>query len=402
MHRGISLALGLASVVTVACGPASERTPMAAARPNVIVIMVDTLRADHMSTYGYSRPTTPFIDGLAAKSVVFERARSQAACTFPSVNSFLTSRYAFDFYRQGAGEMGIPDAYPALAEMLAAAGYTTAAVSASPIVRATASDENPNGGFGRGFETFDETCLWDTAECVNRVVVPLLERLEEPFFLYLHYLDPHGHYAPPESYQKHFAGPYDGYDFIAAGDHNPIADMLYAEGPEIEITDRDMQHLVDLYDDEIRYFDGQLQSLVTPWLESGLLDRSLFIVTSEIEAVVLAGESASVVLRRHIGRVRLHVVGVEQEGFLDAFEFGKDLCVEAAAVEPRAALHKGVESTIETAARVVIRRGGANDRARGHRDRRIAARLENALDGRNALGQTHVVPALVDENSRVA
>ena len=65
-----------------------------------------------MSLYGYHRPTTPFLDSLAAESVVFDRARSQAACTFPSVNSLLTSRYAFDFYRQEAGDMGIPETHP--------------------------------------------------------------------------------------------------------------------------------------------------------------------------------------------------------------------------------------------------------------------------------------------------
>ncbi len=263
-------------VCAVGCSPGGE-TP----RPNVILVMVDTLRADHMSTYGYSRQTTPFIDGLAVESVVFDRARSQAACTFPSVNSLLTSRYAFDFYRQEAGEMGIPTTYPALAEMLKAEGYRTIAVSASPIVRATGSDENPNGGFGRGFEVFDEFCYWREAECVNARALALLADVEEPFFLYLHYMDPHGDYAPPATYTKEFAGTYDGHDFVAAGDHNPIADMLFADGPVLEITDRDIQHLVDLYDDEIRYFDQQFEALVSPWLDSGLLDRSLLVVTSD-------------------------------------------------------------------------------------------------------------------------
>jgi arylsulfatase len=243
--------------------------------------MVDTLRADHMSTYGYHRPTTPFIDGLAAESVVFERARSQAACTFPSVNSLLTSRYAFDFYRQEAGKMGIPDAYPALAELLAEQGYRTIAVSASPIVRATGSEENPEGGFGRGFEVFDETCLWSSAECVNRRALELTKGLREPFFLYLHYMDPHGPYAPPESHRMVFTQPYEGFDFIAAGDSNPIADMLFADGPELEITDRDIQHLVDLYDDEILFFDGELQKLLGRWSDNGLLDRSLLVLTAD-------------------------------------------------------------------------------------------------------------------------
>jgi arylsulfatase len=277
----LTCGLCVIGAATAACSRAPGTHPEPGTRPNVIIVMVDTLRADHMSTYGYDRPTTPFIDGLAAESMVFERARSQAACTFPSVNSLLTSRYAFDFYRQGPGEMGIPVAYPALAELLAASGYRTLGVSASPIVRATASAENPQGGFGRGFEVFDESCLWSSAECVNQRALDLTDGLQEPFFLYLHYMDPHGPYAPPASHEKRFAQPYEGYDFIAAGDHNPIADMLFADGPEFEITDRDIQHLVDLYDDEILYFDGQLQKLLTRWSEIGLLDRSLLVLTSD-------------------------------------------------------------------------------------------------------------------------
>lgn len=271
--------LGLALVTLAACAPATDRTTPS--RPNVILVLVDTLRADHMSLYGYPRPTTPFIEQLARESVVFERARSQAACTFPSVNSLLTSRYAFDFYRQETGNLGIQEANTSLAEILRAAGFRTAAVSASPIVRSTGSKENPNGGFGRGFEIFDETCLWGDAECVNARALELIEELEEPFLLYLHFMDPHGHYSPPTTYKKLFAGPYDGYDFIAAGDHNPIAEMLFSNGPQISLSQRDIQHLIDLYDDEIRYFDSQLQLLVEQLQHHDLFDRSLLVFTSD-------------------------------------------------------------------------------------------------------------------------
>ncbi len=249
--------------------------------PNIIVVMVDTLRADHMSLYGYERPTTPFIDTFASEAMVFERARSQAACTFPSVNSLFTSRYAFDFYVQGENQMGIPAEYPTIAEILRARGYRTIAVSASPIVRATPSKENPNGGFGTGFEVFDESCLWGDAACVNARALELLETAREPFFLYLHFMDPHSHFAPPDSHRRQFAGPYDGYDFIAAGDFNPIAEMLYNDGPQVDISDRDLQHLVNLYDDEILYFDGQLEQLFASLGEDDVLDRSLIVFTSD-------------------------------------------------------------------------------------------------------------------------
>jgi arylsulfatase len=247
----------------------------------VIIVLVDTLRADHMSLYGYQRPTTPFIDRFASEAVVFERARSQAACTFPSVNSLFTSRYAFDFYVQGENEMGIPAEYPTIAEIMRDRGYHTIAVSASPIVRATASKENPNGGFGAGFDVFDESCLWREAAMVNARALELIGEGREPFFLYLHYMDPHGPYAPPAAHQKQFAGPYEGHDFIAAGDIGPIGEMLYDDGPELEISDRDLQHLVDLYDDEILYFDGQFERLVASLRKDDLLDRSLLVLTSD-------------------------------------------------------------------------------------------------------------------------
>jgi arylsulfatase A-like enzyme len=284
MRRFVFILISAYAIACVSFGCGQSSQPAAAPAPspaNIIVVMVDTLRADHMSLYGYERPTTPFIDRLASEAIVFERARSQAACTFPSVNSLLTSRYAFDFYVQGEGEMGIPAEYPTIAEILRGRGYHTIAVSASPIVRSTPSKENPNGGFGAGFEVFDESCLWGDAASVNGRALELLREVQEPFFLYLHYMDPHGNFAPPEDYQKQFAGPYDGHDFIAAGDFNPIAEMLYNDGPEFDISDRDLQHLVDLYDDEILYFDGQLEQLVASLREDGLLDRSLLVFTSD-------------------------------------------------------------------------------------------------------------------------
>ncbi len=281
MYRALTCSAVITALISLGCGQGSIPPTVESTPPNVILVLVDTLRADHMSLYGYERATTPFIDGLAADAVVFDRARSQAACTFPSVNSLFTSRYAFDYYVQGEGQMGIPQKYPTIAEILHAQGYHTIAVSASPIVRRTPTKENPNGGFDAGFEVFDESCLWDDAACVNARALELIGNTREPFFLYLHYMDPHGNYAPPADYQKIFAGPYDGYDFIAAGDHNPIADMIYADGPELDITDRDMQHLIDLYDDEIRYFDGQFSRLVASLREDDLLDRSLLIFTSD-------------------------------------------------------------------------------------------------------------------------
>ena len=91
MRRVVPFLL-LASIAP-ACHEKTAADPTVEPPENVLIVMVDTLRADHMSTYGFGRRTTPFIDGFSEGAVVFERARSQASCTFPSVNSLLTSRY---------------------------------------------------------------------------------------------------------------------------------------------------------------------------------------------------------------------------------------------------------------------------------------------------------------------
>lgn len=271
-------------VITVsgqACGRGDTAPPEISAPHNVIIVVVDTLRADHVGILGYDRSTTPFIDSFASTGVVFERARSQAACTFPSVNSLLTSRYPGVFIRQPEGQLGIPLGYTSIAEILRDRGYSTVAVSASHIVRATPTEYNPGGGFDRGFDTFVEGCRWRHGNCLSTKVYAELEKIEEPFFLYLHYMEPHSPYLPPKNWKNRFAGAYDGHDFIREGDPNPIAEMLFDDGPDLDISDRDIGHLVDLYDEEIRYFDGLFRRLIGRLDQQGLLDRSIVVLTSD-------------------------------------------------------------------------------------------------------------------------
>ena len=105
MTRGrISLFVVLLSALGLG-GSAACRTP--APRPNVIFILLDTLRSDRLSSYGYGKPTTPNLDAFAKDGVLFEQARSQASCTFPSVNSMLTSRWPLHFLGQPGDRIGI-------------------------------------------------------------------------------------------------------------------------------------------------------------------------------------------------------------------------------------------------------------------------------------------------------
>jgi arylsulfatase len=267
--------------VVVGCGAVPEPATTGPKARNVIIVLVDTLRADHLSSYGYERPTSPFIDDFATGAVVFEHARSQSSCTFPSVNSLMTSRYPDVFARQGERQFGIPAKYPAIAEILDRRGYYTVAVSQSPVVRNTPSKHNPNGGFGRGFDRFVEGCVWRHGACLNRRIFRELELVEKPFFLYLHYMEPHAPYSHPPKRPLKFAGEYDGFDFIREGNPKPIGRMIYGDGPEYEITDRDIQHLVDLYDDEIRYFDDIFRDLLRELEARDLLEETMIVFASD-------------------------------------------------------------------------------------------------------------------------
>ncbi|HVR96413.1 MAG TPA: sulfatase [Thermoanaerobaculia bacterium] len=276
--RILCLALAL---FAAACAPQDQD-----AHPrNVLFILVDTLRADHLGVYGYGRDTSPNLDALAREAVLFADARSQASCTFPSVNSILTSRYTAVFLGQPDKTMGIPQGVPPLAEILRGRGYRTAAVSASPVVRKSPSRFNPTGGYDRGFERFHEDCLWKPAECVNRAALEQLNALNtddgRPFFLYLHYMDPHGPYAPPAEYARRFAISEPDKKFIRDGNPNPIGDMLYKGAPDPGVTPADLQHLVDLYDDEISYFDTRLAELIAALRESGRLDDTVLVLASD-------------------------------------------------------------------------------------------------------------------------
>jgi arylsulfatase A-like enzyme len=287
-RRPIAAALVVA-LLTLAAG-ACGRSAAPAPPRNVVVVMVDTLRADHLSLYGYSRPTSPELDRWAASSgVAFENARAQAPCTFPSVNSLLTSRSPGAFLGgEGGISFAIPATVPSLAVLLRQRGYATAAISASPIVRVTPSKENRRGGFGAGFETFDEFCYWREARCVTTRAREVLRSLREPYFLYVHYLDPHDPYQPPADAApaSRFAGagpPGNDREFVRLGRPAPAAARIERGVPGPTLTAADLEHLVALYDDEIRYWDGEFAALREDLLRRGAATTVVAVVSDHGE-----------------------------------------------------------------------------------------------------------------------
>ncbi len=284
---GILLPTLLLSLLLISCDRTEAPAPIAETRPeatgyNVVFILADTLRADHLGAWGYERPTSPFLDRFAAENLQFRQARSQAACTFPSTNSLLTSRAPFEFLQEET-RPGIPPQIPSIAEILQRHGYSTGAVSSSPIVRATPGKHNPVGGYGRGFDVFNEQCEWYPSDCVTQVSTQLIdEELEEPFFLYAHYLDPHDPFIARKEHRGRFASEYTGpHEFIAKGDPNPIAEMIRAGTADELLSEEDLQHLVDLYDEDIYSLDVGLEALYANLEERGILDRTIIILTSD-------------------------------------------------------------------------------------------------------------------------
>ena len=275
--RLLALAGGIiASTLAGGCTRPSAQPPR-----SVIFILVDTLRADHLGLYGYPRPTSPHLDRLASESVWFTNNRSQSSCTFPSVNSILTSRFPSAFLGQPNGALGIPESIPTLASILGGRGYRTVAISASAIVRKTPSRFNPAGGFDRGFDRFREECVWKGASCVTREAREELAASTRPLFLYLHYIDPHGHYAPPQPFRQRFAGARSKKEFIRAGDPNPIGEWLYAGGANPHLEPQDIEQLVNLYDGEIAAFDDQLGSLLATLASGGWLEHSVLVLAAD-------------------------------------------------------------------------------------------------------------------------
>jgi arylsulfatase A-like enzyme len=185
----------------------------------LLLITIDTLRADHLSAYGYPRTTSPQIDRLASEGVLFERAHSVASWTLPSIASILTSLYPSAHGCQG-DRSALASEYATLAEHLAAAGFRTGAVTSHVYLAA-------KYGLGQGFEHYDDSLVEKTRSkshatisspaITEKALAWLDERSrdekDERWFLWLHYFDPHSQYLPhPETIEPFGPSMVDHYD----------------------------------------------------------------------------------------------------------------------------------------------------------------------------------------------
>ena len=263
---------GALAVVGSGCG-APE--PAAPGPPNVLLVSLDTLRADHLSSYGYHRHTTPFLDGLAAGGTRFSHASVNTHGTPSSHTTMLSSLYQ-ETHRvwadRAAGDHrapSIPGGIPLLQEIFGDAGWTTAAVTGGAWMSASY-------GFSRGFDHFS-----DQGVDADQSVALFLEILEpalaegRPVFALFHTYEVHSPYLPPEGYGSLF-GTY-------SSDIPPTWNGLqpFSHSVARDLDDADLDFLVSQYDGEIRFLDDQLRVLFSKLEAMGFLDNAVVLVTAD-------------------------------------------------------------------------------------------------------------------------
>jgi arylsulfatase A-like enzyme len=250
--------------------------------PNILMIAVDSLRRDHLSCYGYHRVTSPHLDQLAVRGVLFENMFSPYVPTTPGYSSMLTGRDVMGTGQVGLSPKGPLDPeQPTMPEILRDYDYASGCIGFG-------------GDFYRGFDKYAGYEAWVSwedrparkAENLNEVALPMLEEFAkggQPFLLFLRHMEPHSPYLPPAPFDTMFyAG--DPTDSSLRDTMGPVRDFkpfrdfhLSWMPPGI----RDINHVVAQYDGEIAYMDACIARIFARMRELGIADDTLVILTSD-------------------------------------------------------------------------------------------------------------------------
>lgn len=275
--RGFGFALALiAGLGAMACHRPVERS-VHPDKPDVVLIVVDTLRMSEMNQYGYARPTAVALDRFAAESTRFTRAWAPAPWTLPSTATALSGLLPASHKVRHLGDV-LPDEVTTLAERLQAAGWTTGGFSHNHHV-------SPLTGFSQGFETFEayQGSALDapfTGELVDMMEGWLDEKVDERLFLYSHPLSCHGPYEVPWTRRRTLLGeaPSDAFVYGEA----PMKPIMNGRLKSRErVKKRHLQSHRDQYDTAIRYTLDEVGRLLEGLRESGVYDDALIILTAD-------------------------------------------------------------------------------------------------------------------------
>lgn len=256
--------------------PAGQSRDAKPGGPNVVLISIDSLRADHLSSYGYPRQTSPNIDRLAAEGVLFSQAISTTSWTLPSHVSLLTGLLP-EAHGVQRPRHTLPGWPVTLAELMTAEGYQTAAVVSAPFL-------NSSYGMDQGFAFYDDESVAFSSNADSHVgtTAPQVHEAagewlrasqDERFFLFVHYWDVHYDYNPPPPYDTLFDPGYDGDINANAFESNP---RIHEGMPA-----RDLAHIEALYDGEIAFTDDYIGQLLDLLEELDLTSNTLVILTAD-------------------------------------------------------------------------------------------------------------------------
>jgi arylsulfatase A-like enzyme len=244
----------------------------------VLLIVVDTLRADHLGAYGYACPTSPHIDELARSGAVFERAHATAAWTLPSMASLLTglmpSRHGCGVERGADGKvlrrqfLGLAPGVRTLAEAMAARGHATAAVVTNNFLK-------PAFGLQRGFGHYVVRPSVDAKEAVDELLRWFEKRPDGPFFVLAHFMDPHMPYAAAGSARGEFTrGLTSSFDL-------PVDELRQLRRTAATLPAADRAFVTAAYDEEIASVDAEIGRLLAALRAGGTLDDTFVVLTAD-------------------------------------------------------------------------------------------------------------------------
>jgi arylsulfatase A-like enzyme len=292
--------------------------PVTPEHPNVVLITIDALRADHLGIYGYDPTISPNIDALAGRGVVFERAIAQGPRTDPSVGSFITSLYPSELVLVQETELSVDKMRVTLAEAFQNAGYRTEAYITNPLLA-------PENGLNQGFDyyafarpkllfdldklrkrtlvwlvcqryakapsaqavcklfdwgheqLFDPSLIgWQRDEWVTEYTKRFLHRYQDGrFFLWLYYVGPHMPYDPPEPFHPLPE------EITSRREHDLRYPGSWVQKSRDSVRPIDREAMISLYDGEIAYTDDLIGQVLDELDRMGLMDHTLFILNAD-------------------------------------------------------------------------------------------------------------------------
>jgi arylsulfatase A-like enzyme len=244
--------------------------------PNVLLVTMETTRADHLGAYGYSRPTSPSFDRMAARGALFESALTVSPSTNPSLASLMTSLYPHEHGVRSLLRPLDPEART-LAEILRGAGYRTGAIQTHHFMKSAS-------GIAQGFDSYEDSFIGERrADEAARLAVRWIEgasRGGRPWFLWVHLVDPHWPYDPPAQAASLFGPPdprtLDLYRDLSQG-RVSMGSVIFRNGMSPDLV----QSFVNLYDGEIRFMDDALGAIVDAVDDTEAEERTIIAVTSD-------------------------------------------------------------------------------------------------------------------------